>query len=64
MSENEQLLNNIKYDDVLDMLGLTLLIYDYGKKIDYVKGDTLENFVLRMNTEKNDIYRKHKRNFQ
>ena len=31
MSENEQLLNNIKYDDVLDMLGLTLLIYDYGK---------------------------------
>ena len=55
MSENEELINNIKYDDVMDMLGLTLLIYDYGKSIDYVKGDTLEHFVSRMNTEKNDI---------
>jgi len=42
MSENEQLLNNIKYNDVLDMLGLTLLIYDYGKKIDYVKNETFK----------------------
>ena len=55
MSEQEQLINNIKYEDVMDMLGLTLLIYDYGKSIDYVKGDTLENFVSRMNTEKHDI---------
>ena len=55
MSETEPLTTMIEYNDVLDMLGLTLLIYDYGKSIDYVKGDTLENFVSRMNSQANDI---------
>ena len=39
----------IDYNDVLDMLSLTFLIYDYGKTVPYVVGDTIEQFVSRMN---------------
>jgi predicted lipase len=46
----------IKYNDVVDMLSLTFLIYDYGKIIPYVPGDTIEQFVSRVNiTEENKI---------
>ena len=37
----------LSHGDVLDLLSLTFLIYDYGKKIDYVPDDTLQKFIAR-----------------
>jgi len=38
---------SIAHGDVLDLLCLTFLIYDYGKKVDYVLEDTLQKFIAR-----------------
>jgi hypothetical protein len=38
---------DLTHGDVLDLLCLTFLIYDYGKKIDYVPEDTLQKFIAR-----------------
>ena len=37
----------VTHEDVMDLLCLTFLIYDYGKKIDYVPEDTLQKFIAR-----------------
>lgn len=41
----------ISYGDVLDLLSLTMLIYDYGKTISCVPNDTIEQFISRCNVE-------------
>lgn len=37
----------ISHKDVMDLLSLTMLIYDYGKTITYKPSDTIEQFISR-----------------
>ena len=49
-SSNDPLVENvakISHTDVMDLLVLTILIYDYGKTIAYKSNDTIEEFISR-----------------
>ena len=35
----------IKHDKVMDLLGITMLIYDYSKKFTFEKDETIETFI-------------------
>ena len=37
----------ISHNDVLDLLSITMVIYDYGKTVECVPNDSIENFVSR-----------------
>tara|TARA_R110002073_G_scaffold289900_1_gene454877 strand:+ start:632 stop:1567 length:936 start_codon:yes stop_codon:yes gene_type:complete len=39
--------NGILHNDVLDLLSVTMLIYDYGKTVECVPNDSIENFASR-----------------
>ena len=45
----------ISHKDVMELLSLTMLVYDYGKSIPYILNDTIENFVSRSATKEIDL---------
>ena len=58
-TNNDLLVENvpkISHKDVMDLLSLTMLIYDYGKTITYKTNDTIEQFISRSN--KNNVISK------
>ena len=39
----------IDHEKVMDLLGITMLVYDYSKKFTFDKDETIETFVYKQN---------------